>query len=296
MKEQRGIPFSLLNGIYLRLDASNDPITGDLDFLNAGIKTADFIDFNLSYTDGIAEGRVQWNLEDGTLDLGMPGGRVVLQIGEEMLIRATNDYGAQIDNGKIVRISGGTGNFPDVTLADKSSIATAGAIAFATEDVATPQKGYFTTTGLVRGVNTSGMAAGSLLWLGDDGNYQTTVPTAPDIKVIVGIVIKEGADGIILSTFQTVPRLRGLSDVHSPSTPNDDDVLYWNTANLRWQIRSAGIKRKTRVTTTYQIRVSDNVVFCNTDGGAYTVTLPILSSDNDGESLIVDPDETDGWY
>ena len=35
------------------------------------------------------------------------------------------------------------------------------------------------------------------------------------------------------------------------------------------------IVNTTRVTTTYQILVTDHAVFCNTDGGAFTVTLPV---------------------
>lgn len=198
----------------------------------SGVK---FIDFDLTYTGDSAEGRLKWNADDGTLEVGMPGGSVNLQIGQETLIRAINNQGAQINNGDIVRISGGTGNFPDIQLADKSSIATAGSIGFATENILDGQKGYVTNFGLVRDVNTSGMAAGSLLWLGDDGAYTTTVPTAPDIKVVVGVVIREHAtEGIVFAAIQITPRLRGLSDVYSPSTPSDNDFVYWDSANSRF--------------------------------------------------------------
>jgi hypothetical protein len=90
------------------------------------------------------------------------------------------------------------------------------------------------------------------------------------------------------------------------------------------------IKNTTRVTTTYQVLVSDDVVFCNTDAGTYTTTMPagiegqtikvintgtsatqlllapsgaelLLGANsaftlNDGESLIVTYNATDGWY
>jgi hypothetical protein len=84
------------------------------------------------------------------------------------------------------------------------------------------------------------------------------------------------------------------------------------------------------VTTTYTILITDDVIFCNTDGGAFTVTLPagvegqtfkVLNSGtsinlltvapngselllgansgftlNDGESLDLTYNATDGWY
>ena len=101
----------------------------------------------------------------------------------------------------------------------------------------------------------------------------------------------------------------------------NDGIL--NTASGR-------IKNTTRVTTTYTILVTDDVVFANTDSAGYTVTLPVgvegqtvkiinsgssvnnltLAPDGsehlmgansnftlaDGESLILTYNATDGWY
>jgi len=208
-----------------------DTMTGNLVFTDVGIDDADFVQFNITYADGTAEGKLQWNLADGTLEVGMPGGNVNLQIGQEVLLRATNDQGVQINNGQLVRISGGTGNFADVKLADKSYIYTAGTMGFATENIANGQKGYITNFGLVRDVDTDGMAAGSLLWLDDDGGYTTTVPTAPDIKVIVGIVIRShDSEGIIFATIHNVARLSGLSDITFTSIA-DNDLVVWDSAS-----------------------------------------------------------------
>lgn len=59
----------------------------------------DYIDFDVTYADGVAEGRLQWNIEDGTLEVGLPGGTVNLQIGQEMMIRCRNTTGVTITNG-----------------------------------------------------------------------------------------------------------------------------------------------------------------------------------------------------
>jgi hypothetical protein len=42
---------------------------------------------------------------------------------------------------------------------------------------------------------------------------------------------------------------------------------------------SGRIKNTTRVTTTYQILTSDHEIFCDTDGGAFTATLPATPVD-----------------
>lgn len=50
----------------------------------------DWIQFDTTYVDGFVEGRLQWNSDDGTLEVGMPGGNVNLQIGQETLVRVRN--------------------------------------------------------------------------------------------------------------------------------------------------------------------------------------------------------------
>lgn len=93
----------------------------------------------------------------------------------------------------------------------------------------------------------------------------------------------------------------------------------------RFMTTSGRIKNTTRVTTTYTILVSDEVVFANTDSAGYTVTLPtgvegqalkIVNSGssgntltvagsiyggtdftlNDGESIEITYNATDDWY
>jgi hypothetical protein len=80
--------------------------------------TTELIDFDLTATVSGQEGRLCWNATDGTLNLGMPGGNVNLQVGQEQLIRVTNDEAVQIDNGQVVYISGATGANPKAKLAN----------------------------------------------------------------------------------------------------------------------------------------------------------------------------------
>ena len=38
----------------------------------------EFIQFDTSYSDGVAEGKLAWNSDDGALEVGLPGGNVAL--------------------------------------------------------------------------------------------------------------------------------------------------------------------------------------------------------------------------
>jgi hypothetical protein len=83
---------------------------GDADLLDVPkITGTDYIQFDTTWADGTAEGRLQWNIDDGTLEVGMPGGNVNLQIGQELIYRARNTTGSTIPNGTVVYPNGSQG-------------------------------------------------------------------------------------------------------------------------------------------------------------------------------------------
>ena len=200
--------------------------------------THSFVDFNLLYIGSCIEGRLQWNIDDGVLEVGMPGGNVCLQIGQELMIpRAKNAETFTILNGQLVYISGASGQRPTMKLASASDHATARAtIAMATEDVAPGQFGYFTAFGNVRDLGTFGYSEGIPLFLSTTaGDYTDTLPTQPDSQVFIGIVIYEhNTEGIIFVKIVPEPNLDELSDVLAGSYV-DDDFLIRDTVLGVWK-------------------------------------------------------------
>ena len=164
-----------------------------------GITLMNGVQFDLNATTTHREGLMHWNSDDNTLELGMTGGNVELQIGQEMLIRAKASE--NISNGNLVYISSGTGNTPIVSLAKADATSTsAGTIAMATEDVSQDHFGYFTTKGLVRELDTDSYTVGDTLYLSADtaGGFTGTKPTAPNTVIKVGDVIRKSAtEGIV---------------------------------------------------------------------------------------------------
>lgn len=150
-------------------------------------------------------GRLVWNETDGTLDLGLKGNNVTLQIGQELVQRVVNKTGADLleSQYKVVRIrrvdEGGTqGQRLAVVLAqannDANSVDTLGIV---TENIADNQEGFITTSGLVRNIDTRGTlqgetwADGDVLYLSPTvaGQLTTTKPQAPQHTVIMGYVV-----------------------------------------------------------------------------------------------------------
>lgn len=167
---------------------------------DGGLKDIPYIDFDIEYEDGCYEGRLQWNSEDGSLEVGMPGGNVCLQIGQEVLVRAKNTSGSQIDNGSVVYVTGATGSRPTIGLADADDfLKSVTTFAIATEDIPNNQFGYVTNFGIVRDVDTSAFSDGDLIYLSNvAGEFTDTPPDPPAFTVGVGIVLlSHASEGII---------------------------------------------------------------------------------------------------
>lgn len=143
-----------------------------------------------------------------------------------------------------------------------------------------------------------------------------------------------------LSDLDNNATARSNLDVDQAGTDNSTDVTLAGTGDylsLVGQVLTQDlitsdeiVTTTTRVTTTYTILTTDSVIFCNTDAGAYTATLPagsqgksyqVINSGTtsnlltvapdgaetligvnsgftllDGEALDITYDATDGWY
>lgn len=210
-------------------DISTLSVDGDID-------TVDRIQFNLvPPVSAVSEGQLIWDEDAGTVSIGMPGGVVVLQTGQENLIRCK--AGEDITNGQAVTATGASGSNPIVGLADNTSFVSAQVLGIATEDISNGQLGYINTFGLVRDIDTSTLDVG-VVWLGTAGGLTKTRPEAgtATLQVVVGICLRKHAEeGVILVTTVFVPRMQYLSDVYAPSVA-EGNVLAYDATAARWEV------------------------------------------------------------
>jgi hypothetical protein len=218
-----------------------------------------------------------------------------MQIGQELPFRVKNDQGAGVVNGNLVYISGGQGSQALFKLADPDSDNTARVFGMATEDIAKNQFGYVTTIGYVRGsedqpLNTSSWAAGTQLFLDDDGAFTATEPTAPRRKTCIGRVIRQHAtEGVIFVCIHVRPDLDELSNVYVSGTPNDGEILAWNTSNSRYQIVQSTRRALTEIDDTdspYTQLATDQIIYCDTSAGAIEIDLIAIASAN-GQTITI---------
>ena len=217
---------------------ANTDITS-LSGITGGIGTADYVQFDTAAAAAGAVGRLLWNDSDGTLEFQMKGGNVTQQIGQELVIRVTNQSGVPVVDGQVVYITGSTGNHLNVTLAQANTEATSSkTIAVITETINNNNSGFATVSGLVHDLNTSALTEGAAIWLSPTvaGGLTTTRPTAPDNSVLVGWCVKQHATvGVIYVHIANGYEVEELHDVKITGTPTAGSLLIRNATNAIWE-------------------------------------------------------------
>ena len=159
------------------------------------------IDFTQGLTHTMQPARLAWNDTDQTLDLGMEYG-VTQQIGQETYARVGNTTGATIPNGTVVGFAGATSNALLVApyLADGST-PTLYILGIMTHDLPdSGEKGYCTTWGFVRGLNTSAFSPGDILYASPTtaGALTKTKPTAPNNVIpLAACIVSDATNGVL---------------------------------------------------------------------------------------------------
>lgn len=161
------------------------------------ILSLDAVEFDLNHPHLYKVGRLAWDMNDDTLNLGHSGG-VIQQIGEELYARVTNATGSTITNGQFVGLTGsGTAVAPYIA---NGSAPPMYAVGVATQDILNGQRGRLTVWGRVRGFDTSSWAVGTILYSSPSvaGGLTSTKPTAPNLVIPVGVVtISDASNGEI---------------------------------------------------------------------------------------------------
>lgn len=263
----------------------------------AHLDAVDYINFDLAYMDGVAEGRLQWNNTDGTLEFGMPGGDVNLQIGQELLHRVRNETGSTIPNGTVVYPSGASGNKLLIGIAsnDTGNFPSNQPFAMTTENIAHNDNGYVTVFGNVRDVDTSSWNEGDLLFLGTNGGLLASAPEAPATTALCAAVVrKHASEGILTFRWGNSYALNTLADVHAPfGAGSDGDTIGWITANSRYELYAPGAPGPYTKAAFYNGTIRESFDFLlSSNGTTITGTLQksgggdLIMQFSDGETVL----------
>ena len=167
----------------------------------------------------------------------MKGGNVTQQIGMEQVLLVKSATNSGLAEGKVIYATGSDGVNITVDYATATGETTSSkTLAVMTESVTGGNKGYATTFGLVRGLNTNGMTEGAAVWLSPtgSGNMTTTKPSSPDHLVFIGYCLRANANnGVVFVNIQNGYELEELHNVKI-TNPTDGQYLRYQASTGLW--------------------------------------------------------------
>jgi hypothetical protein len=177
---------------------------------NNSTKT-DYVDYDINapFVNQIA--RTGWNVSDQTLNLGMDYD-VTQQVGQETYARVRNSTGSTIPNGTAVGFVGASTDALSVApyLADGSSPSLY-ILGIMTHDLPdSGEKGYCTTFGFVRDLDTSAFSVGDILYPSPSvaGELTNVKPTAPNNVIPIAAVITSDATTGVIFVRPTITQMQ----------------------------------------------------------------------------------------
>jgi hypothetical protein len=219
--------------------------------ISGSINNVNYIDFNTSatVTQPVA-GRLSWNNSDGTLDLGMKGGNVTQQIGQEIFYEIRNETTSSILNGTSLYANGvtaGSGRITAAPFVADGNTREVRYLGLATENISTGVNGFVTYFGYVRdldtrGTNPSSIAVGDENWsVGDILYAHPTVPgkltnVRPKHEIIVAIIIiRHQSTGVLFVRPSSFGHLDDIHDVIiNTGSLSTGDLLIYDSGSDYW--------------------------------------------------------------
>lgn len=184
------IGYSTLSSSIATINTNQDNKISSLETASGSIRT-DFNSFTSSYTtiSGSLDTRLD-ALETYSSSQLVPSSSMSFRT-LQTDVYCKNMSGAQINKGTVVRIVGSVGDNPLIGVASLLTEGqSANTLGIATQDIPNDDFGLVITEGVLTGVNTSGMTAGQLIFLGPNGTFTTSYPVPPNHGVRLGEVLR----------------------------------------------------------------------------------------------------------
>lgn len=203
----------------------------------------DHIQFNTESLSEVLPGRLVWNADEGTLDLGMNHGGVTQQIGLETLYRVKNQTGTLLADGTVVMAVGAVGNSGHILVAPaNNNLPPQVTMGVVTHDIPNGENGFVTHFGIVRGINTTGASIGETWNDGDIlylhptqlGKLTKVKPAAPKYHVMVALVVHAHPNGQLFVRPTYGQKLDEIDDVDVVN-PQNGQILKYDSATGVWK-------------------------------------------------------------
>ena len=238
--------------------------------------------------ESIAAGKLWFNPTNGTWNAGMGNGNITQQIGEEFFV-----YGkasAAISGNTLLQAiyrTGAVGASGVVTFGPTTSGLTDAnlIIGVATEDIALNGFGRITSSGVVRGINTTGSTYGET-WADDDtiwynpvtGGLTNVKPVAPNLKTSIGSIITASAGAGSIQVKLSVSSELGATDKNVQLTSvSDNNLLQYYATGGYWRNVPGDFLDTTDIGVTVQAHLGFTP-YSSTNPAGYTTNTGTVTS------------------
>lgn len=253
-----------LTGTYPDPDL-NPTITGV-----TSISTPGVINFDTVNPGTLGVGSLAWNDTEGTLELGLKGGNILLPIGQQQVHLVKHADNSGLTKASAVYVAGSNGTNHTVRYAQANAESTSSKTFGIMAEAATGgNKAFCATHGMVTDINTSALTEGYAVWLSPSvaGGLTTTKPSAPNHLVLLGWCIKQHAvNGAIFVHVVNGFELGELHDV-ALSSVTDGQVLKYDGANSVWKNQTLTVPTPITVSDTAPASPSANDLWYNSTNG-----------------------------
>lgn len=240
LSDQTDLQTELNDKLENVVEDTTPQLGGDLDSQGYQFTSVGNIEFDLTPDDTAYEvGKLVWNSDEGTLDLGMPNS-VTQQIGQEVFFYIKNQSGSTLTNGQAVMFDGAVGASGRLKAKPAIADGTYPAVyvmGIVTHDILNGEDGYITFFGKVRGIDTTGTAYGET-WADGDilyvspttaGALTNVKPEAPDLQITIAAVVYAHATSGTLFVRPTYnSKLQDLDDVDGTALTTSGQIPVWN--------------------------------------------------------------------
>lgn len=201
VKTIQGLATTTTDNAIVRFDG----VTGNTQNSNATITDGGSVVLTSQAFPAYVAGQMYYDSSNECYSIHNNEADVTLNVGQESWIRVFNNTGSTIANGSAVYISGVSGGLPTVALARADSATTTRCVGLATHSIENNTIGYITNFGVVRSLDTSTFAPGTILFLSPTvaGGFTSTEPTGTvNYSFRIGIVVTQNAT---TGTIQVIP-------------------------------------------------------------------------------------------
>lgn len=223
--------------------------------------TAEFASVQFDTTAGVVAGvgEFAWNADQETMDLGLDE-NVTLQLGQEHVVRVKNASNTTaIPNGTFVMFAGAAGDTVTVAPAvTDGSVRHDYMVGVTTEEIPADGFGFVTQMGMVNEVDTAIWPVGTILYADPTtaGSFTATEPSAPNLKLPVAAVVKQGAgtSGKLLVRMDVGATLSDLHSVQLTSATSGEVLQYDGT---KWVNSDVTVAEVTGLGTALALKVDE---------------------------------------